>query len=186
MYINKSRASGSAYWALTSLTIQGRPKVLVQLICYILYASGLAIILLNLGGNDNRYAASYKSLSSGLNLIGVALFFLQTFRTNSSYQIWSQARINLGQFLTCIRSIMNHVAAGHIQSQRLSSRMLRWMAALMQVTKLTLRGKHKDIESVQEIISINEFEKLAFVEPGTRWLFIVQQIEEVWAEGRYS
>ena len=61
--------------------------------------------------------------------------------------------------------------------------MLRWCAALMQCAKLTVRGKQKDISSLTETLSVNEFAKLSNIKSSTRWLYCIQQIEEVWAEG---
>lgn len=185
LYINKSRAAGSSYWVLTCLSVRGRPAVLWPVIAYVIYASGLTIGLMTTNADDSaRYNSIFKSLSTGLNLIGISLFFLQTFRTNSSYQVWYSARTSLGQVLTGIRSIMSHVAAGHLKSLRLSRRMLRWCAALMQCAKLTVRGKHKDITSLKETLSANEYSKLNAIHSGTRWLFCLQQIEEIWAEGK--
>ena len=88
MYIQASKESG--YWLVTLLSLRGRAFPPWPMALYAAYTILIVVTLrvfcwdlIENPGNEKIFVG----MTVAVELVGVALFFLQTFRTNSAYQV---------------------------------------------------------------------------------------------------
>lgn len=186
VYIQRARSGGakSGYWLLTLLALRGRPFALWPMLIYTGYVAIVVSVLQRSGKwlREPEQLLVWNSLSVALNLVGVALFFLQTFRANNSYATWRDGRVFIGTFTSECRALAGYVAGGQIRSVLLSRRMLRWSAVLLQLTKLHLRDESGDITQLRPLLNEQEYMTLVNVPIAIRWVFLLQRIEQVWSD----
>jgi predicted membrane chloride channel (bestrophin family) len=179
--IHAIRKNGSGYWFMSLLALRGRPLALIPMLVYTLYVVFIVCYLQNHRDwvESSRQVAVWSDLRTALSLVGVALFFLQTFRTNNSYRVWADGRKELGVFLAEIDSIISFVAGGAIQSRFYSKRVLRWCASMTEVVKCELRGEDCMV-SVELLLTPSELQELKEVPGHIRWLYCSQKIQDLW------
>ena len=111
MYIQAAKESG--YWFVTSLALRGRAFPKWPMALYTAYTVLVVVALRAFFGeaiDDPKNARPFLGLQTAVSLVGVALFFLQTFRTNSAYQRWWEGRLQWGALTSRLTSIATDVS----------------------------------------------------------------------------
>ena len=97
LYIQASKESG--YWFITMLALRGRAFAKWPMFIYTVYTVLIVCFMQRYMGDyidDPNNASIFEGLQASLSLVGIALFFLQTFRTNSAYDRWWEGRVIWG------------------------------------------------------------------------------------------
>jgi len=111
--------------------------------------------------------------------VGTALFFLQTFRTNSAYSRWWDGRCLWDTLFMSSMSVARVIQAGGIQSQRLSRRALRWTWSFLVTLQAALRYE-ADISDLKPLLAPSEYTDLVSLPRNQRATLCLQRLTEVW------
>jgi len=180
LFIQASKASGGGYWFVTLFAIRGRAFATWPMIIYTAYAAAITIFFQIKGQTQiTQNANMWSGLQTSVSLVGIALFFLQTFRTNSAYQRWWEGRCLWDSVNTACYSMARITQAGGISSKKHARRLLRWMCGYLVTLKAGLRDE-EDISELYPILSNTELEELEEVHCTQRCVYTVQKITETW------
>ncbi|KAK9803672.1 hypothetical protein WJX72_010504 [[Myrmecia] bisecta] len=150
---------GSKYWFYSLCAIRGRPLPIMPMLIYIAYCVLVVELLIHKvpGYGD---IIELKALIVPVQTLGLSLFLLLAFRTNSSYDRWWEGR-KLWDGIASKSQDLGRMAVGWVapKDKQLASEIIRWSIAFPVVAKSVLRG-HGDLSELVSILPAHEIAAL--------------------------
>ncbi|KAK9813023.1 hypothetical protein WJX72_007657 [[Myrmecia] bisecta] len=146
------------YWAYTLTAVRGRALPMMPLLAYTGYC--LVVVFMLITQDPQYYNRNVlKGLVVPVQTLGLSLFLLLAFRTNSSYDRWWEGR-KLWDGIASKAQDMGRVACGWSKDKELSCKMTRWAMAFAVIAKKTLRAE-RDLDELAPILPASDIKELA-------------------------
>ncbi|KAK9813169.1 hypothetical protein WJX72_010064 [[Myrmecia] bisecta] len=137
------------YWLYTICAVRGRAFPWMPMLTYSLY-SILVICLAPVVNPDYRTSTTLKALVTPVNTVGLSLFLLLGFRTNSSYDRWWEGR-KVWDAMTSKAQDMGRLVVARMKDKAHGCEVLRWTIAFCVAAKKVLRYE-QDFSELEPIL----------------------------------
>ncbi|EIE20420.1 UPF0187-domain-containing protein [Coccomyxa subellipsoidea C-169] len=145
------------YWFATLFALHGRAFPVVPMLIYSGYVI-LAVALIKLHVDDFNNYKELTALSSPVDTIGLALFLLLTFRTQTAYERWWEGRRAWGNIMaTCCD--LCRISEAYIDDGIQASQLVTWTTVFAVAVKQDLHYS-RDMSEVSDMLSIGEMRKM--------------------------
>lgn len=152
-----------SYWIYTIFAIRGRPFPFLPLLIYLAYSSAVisfALYYLDPQGSLDELRGYKPEMKDVVVILGLAVFFLLTFRTNQSYSRWWEGATKFYDLCSQVRDASRQIAA--IIPTQQAIELLWWAFAALYCAKQQLRGLEasEDYELLAEVLPPRFWEEL--------------------------